>query len=123
MKLLSAQPPARYPRKRKEVEPSPKLVAICEEGQTRADAFSLDGDVTVQVSINRRVGASVGGGSVFTASCSLKDIELRWLQGGYLADHLSIPYQRDSTRRAAFLLRSDYAHYLSDQIIGNARMH
>ena len=98
VKLLSAQPPARYPRKRKEVEPSPKLVAIYDEGQARADAFSLDGDVTVQVSINRRVGASVGGGSVFTASCSLKDIELHWLQGGTL--QITYPSHASVTQRA-----------------------
>lgn len=83
-KLLGPQPAPRRPRKRKKVEPPPRRVAISPEGDATAVAFTLDGDITIQVCVYRAVGTSYGGGSVFCAVCSLDDIAMQWMPDGSL---------------------------------------
>lgn len=80
-KLLGPQPKARRPRKLKKVEPPPRHEVASPDGLGKAVAFSMPDADFMQVYVEREVGASRGGGSVFVAFCALDDVELDWMPG------------------------------------------
>lgn len=80
-KLLGPQPKARRPRKLRKVEPPPRHEVASPDGLGKAVAFSLPDATFMQVYVEREVGASRGGGSVFVASCAFDDVELDWMSG------------------------------------------
>jgi hypothetical protein len=80
-KLLGPQPKARRPRKLKQVEPPPRHEAAAPDGLGKAVAFSMPGAAFMQVYVEREVGTSRGGGSVFVAYCAFDDVELAWMSG------------------------------------------
>jgi hypothetical protein len=80
-KLLGPQPKARRPRKLKKVEPPPSHEVASPDGRGKAVAFSIPGAAFMQVYVEREVGTSRGGGSVFVAYCALDDVELSWMPG------------------------------------------
>jgi hypothetical protein len=77
--LLSPQRNPRRPRKQKQVEPPPKHEAPAPDGRGKAVAFHLPGAEFMQVYLERVVGDSRGGGSVFVAECAFDDVDLEWL--------------------------------------------
>jgi len=80
-KLLGPQPKARRPRKLKKVEPPPRHEVASPDCLGKAVAFSMPGATFMQVYVERAVGASRGGGSVFVAFCAFDDVELDWMAG------------------------------------------
>lgn len=82
--LLSPQPKPRRPRKLKPVEPPPKHEVAAPDGLGKAVAFSMPGASFMQVYLERLVGASRGGGSIFVAECSYDEVDLAWMEGGVL---------------------------------------
>jgi hypothetical protein len=80
-KLLGPQPKARRPRKVKKTEPPPRYEVASQDGRGRAVAFSMPGAAFMQVYVEREVGASRGGGSVFVAFCAFDDVDLEWMSG------------------------------------------
>jgi len=82
--LLSPQPKAKRPRKLKPIEPPPSHEAVAPNGLGKAVAFSLPGAPFMQVYLERLVGASRGGGSIFVAECGYDQVDLEWLDGGAL---------------------------------------
>lgn len=82
--LLSPQPKAKRPRKIKPIEPPPSHEVLAPDGLGKAIAFSIPGAAFMQVYLERVVGASRGGGSIFVAECPYDTIELEWLDGGAL---------------------------------------
>jgi len=79
--LLGPQPKARRPRKRKQVEAPPRHEMAAPDGLGKAVAFSMPGAAFMQVYVEREVGTSRGGGSVFLAYCAYDDVELAWTPG------------------------------------------
>ena len=82
--LQSPQPKPRRPRKQKHVEPPPKREVVAPDGLAKAVAFSIPGASVMQVYVERVVGNSRGGGSVFVAECRYDIVDLEWLPGGAL---------------------------------------
>ncbi|WP_055324461.1 hypothetical protein [Ralstonia solanacearum] len=82
--LLSPQPKLKRPRKQKVVEPPPKHEVAAPDGLGKAVAFSVPGAAFMQVYLERLVGASRGGGSIFVAECGYDEVDLVWLHGGAL---------------------------------------
>ena len=82
--LLSPQPKAKRPRKLKPIEPPPSHEVPAPDGLGKAVAFSLPGAPFMQVYLERVVGTSRGGGSIFVAECPYDEVELEWLDGGAL---------------------------------------
>jgi len=82
--LLSPQPKPRRPRKLKPVEPPPKHEVAAPDGLGKAVAFSMPGASFMQVYLERLIGASRGGGSIFVAECSYDEVDLAWMEGGVL---------------------------------------
>lgn len=80
--LLSPQPKPKRPRKLKPVEPPPKHEVKAPGGLGKAVAFSLPGAAFMQVYLERLVGTSRGGGSIFVAECGYDEVDLEWLDGG-----------------------------------------
>lgn len=80
-KLFGPQPKARRPRKLKKIDPPPRHEAASPDGLGKAMAFSVPGADFMQVYVERQVGASLGGGSVFVAFCAIDDVELEWMAG------------------------------------------
>ena len=83
-KLLSTQPKAKRPRKRKPDEPVPSYSVASPDGLGRATAFQLPGAPFMQVMIQREVMGQRGGGSVFVADCDFDQVEIEWLPGPVL---------------------------------------
>lgn len=84
-RLLSPQPKAKRPRRQETVEaPSHKVPGP--DGLATATAFEVGGCGQVLVEMN--VKGKVGGGGVFAATVSHRDITLEWLD----ADTLQITY-------------------------------
>jgi hypothetical protein len=84
-KLLGPQPKARRPRRIKKAEPPPSQEAASPDGRGKAVAFSMPGAAFMQVYVEREVGASRGGGSVFVAFCAFDDVDLEWMSGPTLS--------------------------------------
>jgi len=82
--LLSPQPKPRQPRRLKPLEPPPKREVAAPDGLGKAVAFSMPGASFMQVYLERLVGASRGGGSIFVAECSYDEVDLAWMEGGAL---------------------------------------
>lgn len=80
-KLLGPQPEAKHPRKIKKTEPPPKHEVVAPDGRGKAVAFSMPGADFMQVYLEREVGTSRGGGSVFVAFCPFDNVKLEWLSG------------------------------------------
>lgn len=83
-KLLGPQPKARRPRNIKKTEPPPSNEVASPDGRGKAVAFSMPGAAFMQVYLEREVGESRGGGSVFVAYCAFDDVELEWISGPML---------------------------------------
>lgn len=83
-KLLGPQPKARRPRKIKKAEPVPSHEVASPDGRGKAVAFSIPGAAFMQVYVEREVGGSRGGGSVFVAYCAFNDVEMEWMSGPIL---------------------------------------
>ncbi|CAM4006322.1 hypothetical protein [Roseateles saccharophilus] len=84
LQLLAPQPKARRPRRQKPVEPPPSHEAAAPDGRGKAVAFSLPDAAFTQVYVERLVGTSRGGGSIFVAECEYDEIDLHWLVEGGL---------------------------------------
>ncbi|MGC5804660.1 hypothetical protein SNK19_14180 [Ralstonia pseudosolanacearum] len=82
--LLSPQPKPKRPRKQTAVEPPPKQELAAPDGLSKAVAFSVPGAAFMQVYLERLVGTSRGGGSIFVAECGYDEVDLEWLHGGAL---------------------------------------
>jgi hypothetical protein len=82
--LLSPQPKPKRPRKQKSIEPPPRHEVEAPDGLGKAVAYGVSGAASMQVYLERVVGASRGGGSIFVAECAYDDVELEWLTGGGL---------------------------------------
>jgi hypothetical protein len=83
-RLLGPQPKARRPRKIKKAERVPSREVASPDGHGKAVAFSMPGAVFMQVYLERQVGESRGGGSVFVACCAFDDVEMEWMSGPML---------------------------------------
>lgn len=106
--LLSPQPKPRQPRRLKPVEPPPKHEVPAPDGLGKAVAFSMTGASFMQVYLERLVGASRGGGSIFVAECGYDEVELAWVEGGAL--QVTYPEQ------AKVQQRSD-SHFFCGEVI------
>jgi hypothetical protein len=82
--LLSPQPKPKRPRKQKPVEPPPSREVAAPDGLGKAVAYGIPGAALMQVYLERVVGVSRGGGSIFVAECAYDDVELEWLTEGAL---------------------------------------
>lgn len=82
--LLSPQPKSKRPRKLKAVEPPPQHELAAPDGLGKAIAFNMPGAAFMQVYLERLVGTSRGGGSIFVAECGYDEVDLEWLCGGSL---------------------------------------
>lgn len=80
-KLIGPQPKAPLPRKLKQVEPQPKHEVAALDGLGKAVAFCTPGVALMLVYVEREVGISGDGGSVFVAYCTFDDVELAWMSG------------------------------------------
>lgn len=80
-KLLGPQPKAKRPRQIKKAEPPPSHELASPDGRGKAVAFGMPGAALMQVCVEREVGESRGGGSVFVAFCAYEDVELEWISG------------------------------------------
>lgn len=104
--LLSPQPKAKRPRKLKPVEPPRKHEVPAPDGRGKAVAFSMPGAAFMQVYMERLLGTSRGGGSIFVAECGYDEVDLQWLDGGAL--QVSYPAS------AKVQLRSDSHFYCGE---------
>lgn len=107
-KLLGPQPKARRPRKIKKAEPVPSHEVASPDGRGKAVAFSMPGAAFMQVCIEREVGESRGGGSVFVAYCAFDDVEMEWMSGPILR----ISYPAD-----AVVQQQSSQHFYSGEVI------
>lgn len=82
--LLSPQAKPRRPRRLKPVDPPPKHEVAALDGRGKAVAFSLPGAPFMQVYLERLVGTSLGGRSIFAAECAYDEVDLTWMEGGAL---------------------------------------
>lgn len=98
LQLLSPQPRAKRPRKQKQVEPPPSHEAPAPDGLGKAVAFSLPGATFMQVCMERLVGSSRGGGSIFVAECDYEQVDLEWLVEGGL--QVTYPASAKVTQRS-----------------------
>jgi hypothetical protein len=107
-KLLGPQPKARRPRKIKKAEPVPSHEVASPDGRGKAVAFSMPGAAFMQVCVEREVGESRGGGSVFVAYCAFDDVEMEWMSGPILR----ISYPAD-----AVVQQQSSQHFYSGEVI------
>jgi hypothetical protein len=89
-KLLGPQPKFRRPRRLKIAAPPPRQEALAPDGRGKAVASSLPQTEFMQVYLERQVGESHGGGSVFVAFCAFDDVQLDWQPGPSLC--ITYPY-------------------------------
>lgn len=82
--LLSPQPKPRRPRRLRPIEPPPRHEIPAPDGLGKAIACSVPGATLMQVSLERLVGTSLGGGSVFVAECGYDEVTLVWMESGAL---------------------------------------
>jgi hypothetical protein len=106
--LLSPQPKPRTPRRLKPVDPPPKHEVAALDGRGKAVAFKLPGAPFMQVYLERLVGTSRGGGSIFVAECDYDEVDLAWMEGGAL--------QVTYPDRAKVQQRSD-SHFYCGEVI------
>ena len=104
--LLSPQPEPKRPRKTKAVAPLPKLEVEAPDGRGKAVAFSMPAASFMQVYLERLVGTSRGGGSIFVAECGYDEVDLEWLYGG----SLQVTYRKGTKVQ----LRSDSHFYCGE---------
>lgn len=83
-KLQSPQPALKLPRKQKPVSPPSRYEVVAPDGLGKAVAFSMSSEPHMQVYLERIVGTSRGGGSIFVAECRYDSVDLAWLPGGAL---------------------------------------
>lgn len=81
LKLLSPQPRPKRPRIPKQAEPPARFEVQAPDGLGKAVAFNLKNAPFMQVYVERTVGGSRGGGSIFVADCAFDDVEVEWLPG------------------------------------------
>ena len=104
--MLSPQPEPKRPRKTKAVAPLPKLEVEAPDGRGKAVAFSMPAASFMQVYLERLVGTSRGGGSIFVAECGYDEVDLEWLYGG----SLQVTYRKGTKVQ----LRSDSHFYCGE---------
>ena len=98
LQLLSPQPKAKRPRKQKLVEPPPSREVPAPDGLGKVVAFSLPGATFMQVYMERLVGTSRGGGSIFVAECGYDEVDVEWLAEGGL--RVTYPANAKVTQRS-----------------------
>lgn len=98
VQLLSPQPKPKRLRRLKQVERPPSHVADAPDGRGKAVAFRLPGADFMQVYLERAVGSSRGGGSVFVAECDYQEVDLEWLVEGGL--QVTYPASAKVTQRS-----------------------
>jgi len=107
-KLLGPQPKPRRPRKIKMAEPVPTHEVASPDGRGKAVAFSMPGAAFMQVYVEREVGESRGGGSVFIAYCAFDDVEIEWMSG---------PVLRISYPAGAVVQQQSSQHFYCGEVI------